>query len=121
MGIRIHIHYTLLNHLIRWVGCFFLVVSIATFATTETELVMSEMLSLKDAFAQVLIADVQSRSDTVTPQLVEQHLKRESLSYDKEARAFVASLRDDLAEATKAGESKRVLKAIQRQIDRYTA
>ena len=117
MGIRIHIHMHCLNHLIRWVGCFFLVVSIAT---TETELLMSEMLSLKDAFAQVLVADVQSRSDKMTPVLVEQHLKREDLAYDKDARLFVAQLREDLADAIKAGEDKKVRKAIQRQIDKYT-
>lgn len=80
---------------------------------------MSEMLSLKDAFAQVLVADVQARSDKLTPKLAEQHLQRGDLEIAKENRQFVMLLREDLADAIKAGEDKKVRKAIQRQIDKY--
>lgn len=78
------------------------------------------MLNLKDAFAEVLVADIKERSDKTTPKLVDQHIKQTDLDYDINARGFVALLRDDLAEATKNGESKKVRRSIEKQIEKYT-
>ena len=78
------------------------------------------MLNLKDAFAEVLVADIKERSDKTTPKLVDQHIKQTDLEYDKEARSFVALLRQDLAEAVKAGEPRPVQDALVRQIEKYT-
>lgn len=78
------------------------------------------MIDLKAAFAEVLVADIKERSDKTTPKLVDQHIKQTDLDYDINARSFVAMLRDDLSEAIKNGESKRVRRSLEKQIEKYT-
>ena len=78
------------------------------------------MVDLKSAFAEVLVADIKERSDKTTPKLVDQHIKQTDLDYDIEARKFVTLLRQDLTNAITNGESDKVQKALEAQIEKYT-